>query len=226
MSDIISWPQALTLVGGVLALIGAFWSAQKDVQTEKELNRKNEIIIQKTEEISELNNKIVNVLTGGDSYPYVILGSFDGKIGSPTLSLIGENAIPNISGVFFDVRELRKDQRTGNHVPGSGGIRFKKDILSPAYGMSLAGDKVKYDVTKGGRYLIHFYTPYNTFTQWLAVEPSSDNSFPMFASKIFRGSNNELIATHYPEDFPIPLEEIDFKEDISDEDWKEIRSRE
>ncbi|WP_396637870.1 hypothetical protein [Maribacter sp. R77961] len=212
-------PQGLILLGGILALVGAFWSSRRDLSAEKEINKKNEIIIQKTEEISELNNKIVNVLTGGNSFPVVTFGIPDRIHGTPILSLNGENAIPNVSGSFIDVRELREDQKEGD-IASSVGMNFHKNIVSPAYVMFVIDEKTFLDISKGGRYMIHFYTPYNSFTQLLAVEPSGIDGYPLQAYKIYKGdlTDEGLIHTKYPENFPIPLEEIDFLEALTSED--------
>ena len=220
--NLIFGPQGLILLGGIITLIGAFWSANRDLNSERELNEKNKVIIQKTEEIAGLNDKIVNVLTGGNSFPYVIFGIPDKKHGSPSLHLKGENAIQNVSGSFIDVRELRKDQRKGNLISNVG-INFSKNIISPAYAQFVINERTYFDLSKGGRYMIHYYTPYNTFTQHLAIEPSTKDGFPLQAYQIYKGNNKELIYTSYPDNFPIPLEEIDFLEDLSEEELNKIK---
>ncbi len=221
--NLIFGPQGLILLGGIITLIGAFWSANRDLNTEHELNEKNEIIIQKTEKISELNDKIVNVLTGGDSFPFVEFGIPDKIHGTPVLKLNGDNAIQNVNGRFIDVRELRKEQRRGNFINGTG-INFTKNIVSPAYVQHLVNEQAYYDISKGGRYMIHYYTPYNIFTQYLAVEPRAEDGFPLQAYKIYKGKQKELIHTEYPESFPIPLDEIDFLESLSQEEIDAIRA--
>lgn len=222
--NIIFGPQGLILIGGIITLIGALWSAKVDLKSEKELNKKNEIIIQKTETISELNSKIVNVLTGGDSFPYVILASLDQKKGIPSLFLNGDNAIANVSGRFIDIRELRREQRKGNFNYNSG-MNFNKNIISPAYLQFLVNEKTYFDITKSSRYMIHFYTPYNTFTQYLAIEPSTKDGHPLQAYKIFKGNDKQLIKTNCPENFPIPLDDIDFAEEIPTKELEQIKSK-
>ena len=75
--------------------------------------------------------------------------------------------------------------------------------------------------------MIHFYTPYNAFSQYLAIEPNPENNHPLQAYKIYQGSgsNKELIHTSYPENFPIPLEEIDFLEELTPHELEESKKR-
>ena len=75
--------------------------------------------------------------------------------------------------------------------------------------------------------MIHFYTPYNSFTQLLAVEPSTKDGHPLQAFRMYKGdiSDKGLIHTKYPDNFPIPLEEIDFLEDLTSEELQKIKSK-
>ncbi|MEX0290498.1 MAG: hypothetical protein AB3N14_15440 [Flavobacteriaceae bacterium] len=231
MKDTINFiigPQGLILLGGILALVGAFWSARRDLDSEKELNAKNQIIIEKSDEITELNNQIKNVLTGGNSFPYVIFGSPDDIHGLPTIHLKGENAIANVTGKLIDIRALRLDQRKGN-IPSDVGINFSKDIISPAYATFVINENSFYDISKGARFLVHFYTPYYKFTQVIAVEPRTTDMYPLQAYRIYKGgtgvSDGNLIYTNYPDNFPIPLEEIDFLEDLTSEELQKIKKK-
>lgn len=218
MKDIltnITTPQVLILIGGILTLIGAFWSSHQDNIKEKLINEKNEIIISKTQEISDLNARTVSILTGGESFPYAILGLPDGV---PILQLNGEYAIQNVEGRFLDVRALRKHQRKYGITGQFQGDYFKKNIISPAFGSTLVSKN--FYIENGGRFLVHFYTPYHTFTQHIAVEKDPSSNVKLQAYRIYR--DDKLIFTHYPENFPIQLDNIDFLENISDEEAKEL----
>lgn len=213
----ITAPQVLIFIGGFLAVVGAFWSTYEDNIKEKIINKKNQIIIDKTEEISSLNARIVSVLTGGDSYPYVMIAPPDGI---PLLQLHGDFAIPNVTGTIIDIRELRKHQRKFGFTGQFKSDDFKKDIISPAFGALLINKK--FNVKQGGRFLVHFYTPYHTFQQRIAVEIDSTGGY-MNAFEIYK--DNELIYSNYPKNFPISKEEINYLEDFTEEEVEELRKK-
>ena len=222
--NLISGPQALILFGGIITLVGAFWSSRQDSNNEKELNKKNQIIIEKTEKIAELNAEIVSAITGGDSFPILFFGIPDKIHGSPGLTIKGENAIANISGKLIDIRELRKQQRLGNFNPNNG-QNFYKNIISPAYATALVDENFYFNLEKSSRFLVHFFTPYSTFQQEIAIEIDSTSGFPLQAYRIYKGNKKELIYTEYPENFPIPLEEIDFLEVLTQEEIDKVRKK-
>lgn len=225
MKELIVGPNGLIFLGGILSLIGVFWSARNDIDSANELNNKNEIIIQKTEEISELNAKIASILTGGDSFPLVTIGFLNNNQGILSISLKGEHAISNVTGRFIDVRELRADQRKGNFNLNLG-KHFEKNIISPAFNQFLDTKREIIDISKGGRYMIHFYTPYHTFTQYLAIEQNEDEGRPVQTYVLYRNDNREEpIYTSYPNNFPIPFDEIDFLEEIPEEEMKSIKKK-
>lgn len=222
--NLISGPQGLILLGGILTLIGAFWSSKQDSNNERELNKKNLVIIEKTEEIADLNAKIVDVLTGGESFPILTFGIPDEVHGIPSFDIVGENAIQNVSGTLIDIRELRKTQRLGKFRTYKG-HNFFKNIISPAYSTMLKDENFAFKINKSSRFLVHFYTPYNNFSQEIAVEMDTTNGWPLQAYKIYKGNNRELIYTHYPENFPIPLEDIDFLEALTQEEVNSAKEK-
>lgn len=223
--NLISGPQGFILLGGIITLIGAFWTSQQDSNNEKELNKKNQIIIEKTEKISELNNQIVSAVTGGDSFPFLLFGIPDKIHGTPILSIKGENALSNVSGKLIDIRELRKEQRLGNFNPKKSDNNFYKNTISPAYGTPLVDENFYLKINKSSRFLVHYYTPYSTFQQEIAIEIDTISGFPLQASKVYKGNAKELIHTEYPKNFPIPLDEIDFLEALTQEEIDSIRNK-
>ncbi len=101
------------------------------------------------------------------------------------------------------------------------GYQFKKEVISPEYVEALGN--VTYNIKSGGRFFIDFYTPYNTFRQELAIEIDSASGLPLQAYNIYKGIKKELIGTYYPENFPIPYEEIDFIEALSEAESENIK---
>lgn len=214
----ITGPQIMILIGGILTLIGAFWSTQQDNFKEKIINEKNQIIINKTEEISGLNAHIVDVLTGGQSFPEVTIGLPDGI---PIVKLNGEFPLSNINGSFVNIRELRKEQRKNGFTGQSNSYDFKKDIISPAFADVLV--RKRFDLKNGGRFMIHFYTPYHTFQQNIAIETNPNNGEIMQAHQVYK--DKELIHTEYPDNFPIPLEKINFLEQFSKDEVEVLKKK-
>jgi hypothetical protein len=213
LMKLISGPQGLILLGGILTLIGALWSSSKDTDQERIINQKNQLIIDKTEEISELNSRTVDILTGGKSFPYVILSN---STGNPTIHIKGENAIQNVFGRVLDVRILRQTQREQGPINNYSGQPFKFDIVSPAYANTIQSSRI--NMNKSGRYIIHIYTPYSTYHQNIAVEIDS-NGRPNQAYQVYKGTESELIFEYFPDNFPIPKEEIDFLEILPPEEF-------
>lgn len=58
------------LVGAILSAIGAVWAAQQKAHFERGMR-------EKTEEISKLNKQLMDVIVGGDSFCYLVMGSIN-----------------------------------------------------------------------------------------------------------------------------------------------------
>ncbi len=134
----------------------------------------------------------------------------DSEYGVPTISLAGDHAIENVSGKFLDIRDYKAYQKEGKNSMEYPNVMFKFDYVSPA-GPSILVDE-SFRILEGGRYLISFYTPYHRFKEHLAVERATGKDYYLSAYKIYK--DGELIFTEYPEEFPIPLNEIDFLEPL------------
>src|SRR5680860_526992 len=208
-------PQLLIFAGSFMAIAGAFWSSLED-------GKKDDRIINLAQKNSELSTQVNNILTGEGSYPEVAFGFGRGSLyGVPTITLQGDYAIQFVSGSFLDIRALREHQRKnglGKKFPEN---KFSFNVLSPASGNFLI-DK-QFNISEGGRYLVSFFTPYHTFKEELAIEKVAGEDYYTQAYRIYK--DRTLIKTFYPDDFPTPLDEIDFLENFSEDELKKIREK-
>jgi len=208
-------PQLLIFAGSFIAIVGAAWSSLED-------GKKDDTIINLAQKNSELSTQVNNILTGEGSYPEVIMGFGRGSDhGIPTIGLQGQYAIQFVSGSFLDIRAIREHQKKNGFGKKFQENRFSFNVLSPASGNFLI-DK-QFMISDGGRYLVSFFTPYHTFQEELAVEKVPGEDYYTQAYRIYK--DRKLIETCYPDDFPIPLDDIDFLEDFSEAELDMIRKK-
>ncbi len=199
-------PQLLIAFGSILTIGGAFWSAIED-------DIKDEKIITGSKEQARLSKQINNILIGEGSYPYVIMAfGSNSEYGVPTIHLAGDYAIENVSGKFLNIRDYRAHQKAGKKSMDYPDVTFKFDFVSPAGPSFLINEAFK--ISGEGRYLISFFTAYHRFEERLAVERATGKDYYLNAYEIYK--DGELLFTEYPEEFPIPLQEIDFLEPLSE----------
>ena len=103
MLQLLLGPPGLILIGAILAAIGAFWASQQQGNFERELRTKSD-------EIAGLNRKIANLVTGGDSFCYLAIGSIDPKTnrGIPVVIHQGEHPLFDINMRIVDLQKFRK----------------------------------------------------------------------------------------------------------------------
>ena len=75
MFDYISGPAILLLIGGLLSVGGAFWAGINSSKQERVINDRNFEIAKLTVENRELSKKTINLITGGESYAYYVVGA-------------------------------------------------------------------------------------------------------------------------------------------------------
>jgi cell division protein FtsL len=64
-------PALLTLLGAIIAAIGVFWASVRNAASQREIIRLNHQVTEKSDQIAKLNEQIVDLVTGGDSFIYL-----------------------------------------------------------------------------------------------------------------------------------------------------------
>ncbi len=206
-------PQVLIFFGSLAAIAGALWSSFEDAKKDKE-------IVVMAQENSRLSKQINDILIGEGSYPNVIMGFNRGDdFGVPALAMKGNYALQHVSGTFIDIRALREHQRQNGFDRQFQGDKFTFYVISPAFGNLLV--EKKYNISNGGRFLVKFYTPYHKFYEYLAVEKMPGEDYYLNAYHIYK--DDSLMITEYPDNFPIPLEDINFLESFSDAETEALK---
>lgn len=75
MLNYLSGPTILLFCGGLLSVGGALWAGISSTKQNNIINNKNEEIKVLTQENQALANRMVNLITGGDSYAYYEIGA-------------------------------------------------------------------------------------------------------------------------------------------------------
>ena len=83
----ILWPSVLLAIGAVFSICGALWAASEQARFEHELRIKSE-------EIAALNRTIVATVTGGDTFPYLLIGRPGTESQVADLMLLTEGKYP------------------------------------------------------------------------------------------------------------------------------------
>lgn len=145
----------ISAIGPVLVLTGAFWSSIKQSHFEERLSEKNN-------EISKLNNKIINFVTGGDSFCYFSInkGSISSEI---KLVLIHQGEYP-----LYDLRAECIDLDSLNPVTGYARQSFEIGNVSPNVASS-GPWKIVFNAKTQLRYNIPFSSRGGFFTQELRL---------------------------------------------------------
>jgi hypothetical protein len=72
LNQLLSSPPALlTFAGAIIAAAGIFWAALNNAASQKEILRLNRQVTEKSDQIAKLNEQIVDLVTGGDSFIYL-----------------------------------------------------------------------------------------------------------------------------------------------------------
>lgn len=90
----------MIFIGALFSAAGAIWASVEQSKSESELKKKSE-------EISKLNVKIANTVTGGDSYSYLVPTRYSGTptVGPFTLVHQGEFPLYDLSLQIVDLDE-------------------------------------------------------------------------------------------------------------------------
>jgi hypothetical protein len=72
LNQLLSSPPALlTFVGAIIVAAGVFWAALNNAASQKEILRLNRQVTEKSDQIAKLNEHLVDLVTGGDSFIYL-----------------------------------------------------------------------------------------------------------------------------------------------------------
>jgi len=75
MFNYVNGPTIFLLIGGLFTIAGAFWAGIDTAKQEKLINERNKEIAALSQENKELSTKMVDLITGGDSYAYYEIGA-------------------------------------------------------------------------------------------------------------------------------------------------------
>jgi hypothetical protein len=113
MNRLITFPMILVLIGGLLTLAGGLWAtyeANKDkLRSSEERNKFEKELRIKSEEIAKLSVYNLNILTGGDSFPFTEPSFNIASLGQMDLWLVNGGMYP-LYDVTVTIRDLKKFQ--------------------------------------------------------------------------------------------------------------------
>jgi len=94
-------------------LLAQFWRVKKQLTVEQNFSTVESNIIALTEKLEHKTNKLINHVTGGDSYFYYKIGQQLGPDGwfMVDCEFVGENTLQNCEIIFFSKNSNHKDQR-------------------------------------------------------------------------------------------------------------------
>lgn len=204
MKTLIPTPATIVLIGSALAVFGSLIAAFG-------------VYLGSAQDAKESKHLLAS-LTGGDSYPLIIVTQHDGSF---FICVKGEYPLHDVNGNILDVAALREAQAKNADPlsPIDGTQYFEIGTLSPAYGLYLIDKRTNYPVLlknftarKSYRFMVHLYTRHHTFDFRLALEPytNSKNTWNQ-AWQVFRDQDQKPMAQSIPEDFPKDIEgNVDF----------------
>ena len=97
-------PNVLMICGAVITALGLIISGVGGVLSSKKQNEIQEDLIKKTEENNELNQELANLVTGGESFCYLIVSRpRTGKTGRFTVLHEGRNHLYDVEGWVYDL---------------------------------------------------------------------------------------------------------------------------
>lgn len=96
-------PSGLILIAAILGAIGAFWAGVQRAQSSRDLKKKND-------EITELNRKIANLVTGGDSFSYFQIADLEPGSSAGYLMAVhqGEYPIYEVKARIVDLQKMEQ----------------------------------------------------------------------------------------------------------------------
>lgn len=210
----ISAPAIMILFGTVLAAVGALWTSHKQGQFEADLQEKQRMLEEKSEEIISLNRKIavlsyhtMNMVTGGDSYAYILFSDNQSQstenIQLRNILLTHEGRYPlyDLNIQIADIDDLRDVK-----VFTVGNIGSTQHIKH--WPLNHA---INFDLTEkqSQRFNIFFYSRNGTWYQQMIYKKLEDRW--LLATRVVRPNENggiDVLFKNISPDFPIPENEI------------------
>jgi len=191
MLQLLLSPPGLILIGVILAAIGAFLASQQQGNFERELRAKSE-------EIAGLNREITNLVTGGDSFCYLAIGSIDSKTnrGIPIVLHQGEHPLFDINVRIVDLQKLREIK--DNTWTSFSQAQTNLPVGNLAKGTGLTMDPFDLGSSTGRDFNIFFIARNGQFTQKLRLRKINDKW--VRATKIER--DGKVIFEKIDIDFP------------------------
>ena len=104
--DYFGGPEIVILMGSLIITIGAVLTSKRQTKSESELRAKSD-------EIAELNRRIVASVTGGDSFCYISLQLGDGATNTPDILVVHEGQYP-LYDVQIRIVDLDKMEQIKN----------------------------------------------------------------------------------------------------------------
>ncbi|MFO1291014.1 MAG: hypothetical protein U1E82_10445 [Nitrosomonas sp.] len=210
----ISASAIMILFGAVLAAVGAFWTSHKQGRFEADLQEKQRMLEEKSEEIISLNRKIavlsyhtMNMVTGGDSYAYILFSDNQSQsaenVQLRNILLIHEGRYPlyDLSIQIADIDHL-KDVK----VFPVGNIGSTQHIkhwpLNHAINFDLSEKQSQ-------RFNIFFYSRNGTWYQQMIYKKLEGRW--LLATRVVRPNETggiDVLFKNISPDFPIPENEI------------------
>ncbi|MGZ5056259.1 MAG: hypothetical protein ACXWAT_15145 [Methylobacter sp.] len=211
---VFSAPAIVILIGTVLASIGALWTSYKQDQFESDLKDKQKTLEAKNEEIIRLNHEIAvlsqhttNMVTGGDSYAYILFSDNQSttiknvRLGSVFLIHEGRYPLYDLTIQIADI-DAHKDIKVFS-VGNVGSIQHVKHWpLNQMINFDLTGKQSQ-------RFNIFFYGR-NGFWYQQMIYKKLENNWAL-AVRVVRPNEKggvDVLFKSISPDFPIPEKNI------------------
>jgi hypothetical protein len=190
-TELLCGPPGVILFGALVTAIGALWASQQQAGFERNLRAKSD-------EIAGLNREIANLITGGESFCYMDIGSLDPDTnrGIPVIVQQGDHSIFDINARIVDLQEFR--QIKGNTFEGFNKAQRTLQIGSLAKGTCLAMSPLDLGDSPERDFNIFFIARNGQFTELLRLR-KIDAKWAR-AIRVKRGS--ELLFEKVDDDFP------------------------
>ena len=97
----------IVVVGLVISAVGAFWSSQQQDSFNLNLQNKSEENARLNQEIARLNQEIVNLISGGDSFCYLLVGDLapSSNVGRIMVKNPGEYNLYDVHARIVDIEK-------------------------------------------------------------------------------------------------------------------------
>jgi hypothetical protein len=198
----------IIFIGGLFSLVGAFYAARQAIKDSENLDKKNEKIIELTEENARLSKQALDQITGGTSWAYIRSGldTLHGIMDQPsiwTINVVGEIPLYDVS---VTISEITHDTTKAYHLTS---ILVKElGTVSP----SLNPEHIGMITLPKSKTMIEFQVRIKArngeITQHIILVKKKDGHWTK-AEKIFRykpagkgGFKKEMLSERISDDFP------------------------